>query len=339
MMHGASSNHDPAGEPPSVAVLVPCCNEAAAIGAVIDGFQAALPEATIYVYDNNSTDDTAAIAAAHGAIVRSEARQGKGHVVRRMFGDIDADLYVLVDGDDTYEAAIAPRLIGTLRQGPYDVVNAARVGASSAAYRPGHHLGNQLFSGAVRFIFDATWTDMLSGYKVMSRRFVKSFPVNSRGFEVEAELLIHAMEIKAPVAEVPAPYRERGEDSASKLRTFRDGLLILRLILLLIKDDRPLPFFSIVAALLALVAVALAWPIFVDYAHTGLVPRLPTAVLSTGLMLAGLLSLFSGLLLDGLAAARRDAKRLAYLSRPAVPPIRDVFDAPARRGTQTGHSH
>ncbi|MBS0231903.1 MAG: glycosyltransferase [Proteobacteria bacterium] len=305
---------------PSVAVLLPCYNEAAAIGSVIDSFRSALPEASIYVYDNNSTDDTVRVATAHGAIVRKEMRQGKGHVVRRMFGDIEADIYVLADGDDTYDAASAPLLIRTLRRGPFDVVNAARDEQSTAAYRPGHRFGNRLFSGAVRFAFGATWSDMLSGYKVMSRRFVKTFPIASKGFEIETELLIHTVETRASTTEVPTPYRERGEGSVSKLRTFRDGFRILRVIFLLIKDERPLQFFSAVAAVLSLTALVLAWPIFVEFAHTGLVPRLPTAVLSTGLMLAAFLAFFSGLLLDGLAASRREAKRLAYLNMTGVMP-------------------
>ncbi|WP_226576315.1 glycosyltransferase family 2 protein [Acuticoccus sediminis] len=299
---------------PSVAVLLPCYNEAGAVGAVIDAFRRALPDATIFVYDNNSTDGTAEIAAAHGAVLRREPRQGKGYVVRRMFADIDADIYVLADGDDTYDAESAPRLITMLLAGPNDVVNGGRVALSNGAYRPGHRLGNKLLSGMVRLAFGANWTDMLSGYKVMSRRFVKSFPITSRGFEIETELLIHTMESRAPSAEVMTPYRERNAETVSKLRTFRDGFRILRLILLLIKDERPLLFFSAVAALLSLIALILATPILIEYAETGLVPRLPTAVLATGLVLMSALSLVTGFVLDGIATARREFKQLFYLS-------------------------
>ena len=302
-----------------IAVLLPCYNEEGAIEAVIDGFRKALPGATIYVYDNNSTDGTARVAAAHGAIVRREHRQGKGHVVRRMFGDVEADVYVLADGDGTYDAASAPLLVRTLQEGPYDVVNAARVEQAEGAYRPGHRFGNALLSRIVRIAFGATWTDMLSGYKVMSRRFVKTFPVSSHGFEIETELLIHTMETRAPSAEIPTPYGERGQGTVSKLRTYRDGFRILSVILVLIKDERPLQFFSAVAGVLALTSIFLAWPLFIEFSRTGLVPRLPTAVLATGLMLVSFLSFFAGLLLDGIASTRREAKRLAYLNMSAVP--------------------
>jgi glycosyltransferase involved in cell wall biosynthesis len=302
-----------------VAVLLPCFNEEGAIGAVIDRFRKALPGASIYVYDNNSTDRTAEVAAAHGAIVRREQRQGKGHVMRRMFGDVEADVYVLADGDGTYDAGAAPQLIRTLQEGPYDVVNGARIEKSEGAYRPGHRFGNQLLSRIVSIAFGATWTDMLSGYKVMSRRFVKTFPVASRGFEIETELLIHSMETRASSAEMFTSYGERGEGTVSKLKTYRDGFRILRVILVLIKDERPLQFFSAVAAVLAVASVVLAWPLFVEFARTGLVPRFPTAILATGLMLVSFLSFFAGLLLDGIASARREAKRLAYLRMPAVP--------------------
>ena len=253
-----------------IAVLLPCYNEEGAIEAVIDGFRKALPGATIYVYDNNSTDGTARVAAAHGAIVRREHRQGKGHVVRRMFGDVEADVYVLADGDGTYDAASAPLLVRTLQEGPYDVVNAARVEQAEGAYRPGHRFGNALLSRIVRIAFGATWTDMLSGYKVMSRRFVKTFPVSSHGFEIETELLIHTMETRAPSAETPTPYGERGEGTVSKLRTYRDGFRILSVILVLIKDERPLQFFSAVAGVLALTSIFLAWPLFIEFSRDGI---------------------------------------------------------------------
>jgi len=306
---------------PKVAVILPCYNEAAAIAQTVQAFRDALPGAAIYVYDNASSDDTAVVAAAHGAIVRHEHRRGKGNVVRRMFADVDADIYVLADGDGTYDAASAPEMIRMLRAGQFDVVNGARVEQARAAYRAGHRFGNWMLSTLVRLSFSAGWHDMLSGYKVMSRRFVKSFPIASRGFEIETELLIHAMEIRAATTEHSTPYHERAKGSVSKLNTFRDGFRILRMITLLVKDERPLQFFSAVALLLIAVALGLAWPVFLEYARTGLVPRLPTAVLATGLSLAGLLALLAGFILDGLAAARREAKMLAYLqiSPPSHP--------------------
>jgi glycosyltransferase involved in cell wall biosynthesis len=309
----------PRGRGMRIAVLLPCYNEATAIGFVIDDFRKSLPNAEIYVYDNNSTDGTAAVAAAHGAIVRREMRQGKGNVVRRMFGDVDADIYLLADGDNTYDASSAPLLINALLEGPFDVVNGARVEQSTRAYRPGHRFGNRLFSAVVQRAFGATWSDMLSGYKVMTRRFVKTFPIVSHGFEIETELLIHTSETQASTIEIHTSYCERGDNSFSKLHTLRDGIRILRVIFIMIKDKRPLQFFSTIAGLLALASVVLAWPLFIEFARTGLVPRLPTAVLATGLMLVAFLSVFSGLLLDGIATSRREAKRLAYLALPGLP--------------------
>jgi glycosyltransferase involved in cell wall biosynthesis len=301
-----------------IAVLVPCYNEAVSIAAVVRDFRRALPSAVIYVYDNNSTDGTADIAAGAGALVRHETRQGKGHVMRRMFADIDADIYVIVDGDDTYHAASAPALVAKLREGPFDLVNGARVATGEAAYRTGHRFGNRLLTGLVARIFGTASRDMLSGYKAMSRRFVKSFPALSTGFEIETELLVHALEIGISTEEIDTPYKERPEGSASKLRTFRDGARILKLITRLVKEERPLSFFSGLAIFLAAVSTLIAIPVIEDYLLTGLVPRLPTAVLSVGLMLSGVVSLFSGLILDTVTRGRREAKRLAYLAHDAV---------------------
>lgn len=298
---------------PRIAVLIPCYNEAASIEAVVRDFRASLPQAEIFVYDNNSTDDTIAIARAAGAIVRRETRQGKGFVVRRMFADIEADVYVIVDGDDTYDAAAAPKLVETLLAEDCDLVNGARVPTNEAAFRAGHKLGNRLLSSLVSMIFGKRNTDMLSGYKALSRRMVKSFPIKSGGFEIETELLIHVLELGLPVAEIQTAYRERGEGSESKLRTYRDGFRIIWLISHLIRDEKPLQFFAAVAALLALVAIILGVPVVVVFAETGLVPRLPTALLATGLILSALLSLTAGLVLDSVARARREFKLLRYL--------------------------
>lgn len=305
----------PSGEP-QIAVLVPCYNEALSIATVVKDFQAALPNAKIYVFDNNSSDGTAEIARAAGAIVRTERRQGKGHVVRRMFADVEADLYLMVDGDATYDGPSAPRLVREMLEGSYDLVNAARVEQSLSAYRPGHRLGNQVLSGLVRMVFGADLKDMLSGYKIMSRRFVKSFPVRSRGFEIETELLVHALEMRVPMAEISTPYMERGEGSTSKLRTFHDGARILRLIVHLIKEERPLQFFGLAAAALIVTSVILGFTVVTEFLSTGLMPRLPTALLATGLMLSGLLAMFTGLILDTVVAIRREGKLLRYLALP-----------------------
>lgn len=301
-----------------IAVLIPCYNEEAAIAAVVTDFKEALPDAKIYVYDNNSGDRTCSVATDAGAIVRSETQQGKGYVVRRMFADVEADVYLLVDGDATYDATCAPALIQRLLDGPLDMVNGARVSREDVQHRPGHEFGNRLLSGLVAWIFGDQFRDMLSGYKAFSRRFVKSFPALSAGFEIETELTVHALELAMPVAEVDTPYSERAEGTESKLNTFRDGYRILKTIGMFIKEERPLQFFSIVAGVLAATAVIIAWPIFVTYLQTGLVPRLPTAVLSTGLMLLGALSFTAGLILDTVTRGRREAKRMRYLSISAV---------------------
>lgn len=303
-----------------IAVLVPCFNEEAAVAAVVADFRKALPSAQIYVYDNNSSDRTAAVAREAGAEVRSERRQGKGHVVRRMFADVDADIYVLVDGDATYDAPSAPRMIGVLLSEHLDMVVGLRVDQSEAAYRPGHRTGNWMLTSFLSQVFGQAFKDILSGYRVFSRRFVKSFPVLSDGFEIETELSVHALELSLPVAEVETPYYARPEGSFSKLNTWRDGFRILGTILKLYRSEKPLRFFTAIGIFLALVSIGFAIPIVVTYLETGLVPRLPTAVLSMGLMIVALLSVSSGLVLDTVTRGRREMKLLAYLSQPPVNP-------------------
>jgi glycosyltransferase involved in cell wall biosynthesis len=305
---------------PQIAVLIPCLNEEVAIPRVIADFQQHLPDALIFVYDNGSTDRTSQVAQAAGAIVRREPLKGKGNVVRRMFADIEADIYVLVDGDDTYHAASAPALIHRLIEDSLDMVNGAREEKSEAAYRRGHRFGNRMLTGMVAYFFGERMSDMLSGYRIMSRRFVKSFPALSTGFETETELTVHALELRLPIAEVMTPYRERPPASSSKLRTIPDGIRIMRLIVRLVREERPLEFFSAVAALLAVASVLLAIPVIGDYLRTGLVPRLPTALLSTGLMLISVLSLACGLILSTVTRGRMETKRLTYLSIPIRPP-------------------
>jgi glycosyltransferase involved in cell wall biosynthesis len=301
-----------------VAILVPCFNEELTVGKTVVAFREALPLATIYVYDNNSTDRTIDVAQAAGAVVRSEPRQGKGNVVRRMFADIDADVFVLVDGDATYEAEAAPRMVRRAIDEKLDFVNGARVSESMDAYRRGHRFGNYVLTALVRSIFGKQFTDMLSGYKVFSRRYVKSFPAMSRGFEIETELTVHALELRMPSGEESTAYGERPPGSASKLSTFRDGSRILRLIFDLVRNERPLQFFGLAGVVLILVAVALAAPLAETFLETGLVPRLPTAVLVVGLMIAGFLSTLAGLILDVVATMRSEMKRLIYLSYPPI---------------------
>jgi hypothetical protein len=300
-----------------VAVLVPCYNEEAAIGKVVADFRAALPDAAVYVYDNNSTDRTREAATKAGAIVRREQHQGKGRVVRRMFTDIEADIYVLVDGDATYDAPSARAMIGKLVAERLDMVCAVRVDREEAAYRPGHRIGNRLLTGFVAHVFGQSFTDMLSGYRVFTRRFVKSFPVLSGGFEIETELTVHALELELPVGEVPTPYYSRPEGSASKLSTWRDGLRIIRTVLRLYRAERPLPLFTAIGISLGIVALGIATPILITYWQEGLVPRLPTAVLSMGLMLLACLSIVCGLILDTVTRGRRELKLLAYLAQRA----------------------
>ncbi len=301
-----------------IAVLVPCFNEEAAVASVVSAFRKALPSAQIYVYDNNSRDRTAEVARAAGAEVRHERRQGKGHVVRRMFADIDADVYVLVDGDATYDAPSAPGMVERLINDHLDMVVGLRVDQEQAAYRRGHRTGNWLLTSFLSSVFGQAFTDILSGYRVFSRRFVKSFPVLSDGFEIETELTVHALELAMPVAEIETPYYARPEGSVSKLNTWRDGFRILGTILRLYRSEKPLRFFMIIGLFLALVAIGLAIPLAVTYLEEGLVPRLPTAILSTGLMIVAVLSVSSGLVLDTVTRGRREMKLLAYLAQPPV---------------------
>lgn len=298
----------------TVAVLIPCHNESASIALVVRDFRIHLPAASIYVYDNASTDNTAAIAHAAGAIVCREPLVGKGNVVRRMFADVEADIYVIVDGDGTYDAAQAPKLIEHLVSNNLDMVNCARVAARENAYRPGHQLGNRILTGLVAHVFGRRLSDMLSGYRVMSRRFVKSFPALSTGFEIETEITVHALELRVPLAELSAPYYNRPRGSQSKLRTLGDGARILRVILHMVKEERPLQFFSSIFALLSTTSIGLGIPVIVTFIHTGLVGRLPTALLATGLMLLAFMSLMTGLILDTVTRGRRELKRLLYLS-------------------------
>jgi glycosyltransferase involved in cell wall biosynthesis len=301
---------------PQIAVLVPCLNEEAAIRNVIEDFRKALPEALIFVYDNGSTDRTMEVAREAGAIVRHEPLKGKGNVVRRMFADIEADIYVMVDGDNTYDASYAPGLIQKLIEGSLDMVNGARQEKHQDAYRAGHRFGNRMLTGLVAWFFGERFSDMLSGYRIFSRRFVKSFPALSGGFEIETELTVHALQLRLPILEQLTPYRERPPASASKLRTIPDGIRIMRLIARLIREEKPLEFFSTVAAILAAISILLAVPVINEYLHTGLVPRLPTAVLSMGLMLLGFLSVVCGLVLATVTRGRIEAKRLQYLNIP-----------------------
>lgn len=306
-----------------IAVIVPCFNEAAAIGKVVADFRAALPGASIYVYDNNSTDGTSEVAAAAGAHVRRETRRGKGNVVRRMFQDVEADIYVMVDGDDTYDASVAPALVARLVEDNLDMVVGRRVETHQDAYRAGHRLGNAALTGLVRWLFGAQIVDMLSGYRVFSRRFVKSFPSFSREFEIETELTVHAMQMRMAVAEIETAYKERPPGSTSKLRTFRDGWRILLTITNLMRNERPLLFFSLIGAALIAVAVALGIPVVLEWLDTGLVPRFPTAILCASLVVIAVVSVATGLILDLVSHVRRETKRLAYLAIPA-PRAREV---------------
>ncbi len=298
-----------------VAVLIPCYNEEPTIRSVVEGFKRYLPDSTIYVYDNNSTDDTSTVAETAGAIVRRETLRGKGHVIRRMFSDVEADIYVLVDGDDTYDAAVAPEMVKVLLANQLDMVTATRVSAANnSPYRLGHQLGNRMFSGIVAWIFGDRVSDMMSGYRVFTKRFVKSFPALALGFETETEFTIHALELNLPVGQIDSLYRERMQGSHSKLNTYSDGFRILLSIIELIKDERPLQFFSLITVLLFLIGIILIIPIVIEFEHTGLVRRFPTAILCTGIMLLSFLSFCCGLILESVARGRREAKRMAYLS-------------------------
>jgi glycosyltransferase involved in cell wall biosynthesis len=302
-----------------VAVLIPCFNEEKTIGKVVGDFRKALPDAEIYVYNNRSTDRTVEIATAIGAIVRDETHPGKGNVVRRMFADIEADIYVLVDGDDTYHAPSASTMVQKLIVDRLDMVVGTRLSDYSAnAFRMGHRFGNDLLTGFLGMLFGRNCTDILSGYRVFSRRFVKSFPAVSKGFETESELTVHALELRMSIGEITTPYQTRPQDSVSKLRTYRDGMRILLMILIMFKEERPLTFFSLVFGFLSVLSLLLAYPILITYLQTGLVPRFPTAILSTGIMTLAFLSLTCGFILDTVTRGRRELKRLIYLSIPAL---------------------
>jgi glycosyltransferase involved in cell wall biosynthesis len=306
-----------------VAVIIPCFNEAVAIPTVIRDFAAALPDARIYVYDNNSTDQTMQAAKTAGAIVRKQDLQGKGHVVRRMFADVDADVYVMVDGDATYDATSAPLMIEKLLAEELDMVVGARISTELEAYRHGHRFGNWLLTGLTGRIFGRTFSDMLSGYRVFSRRFVKSYPAHAGGFEVETELAVHALELHMPVAEYPTRYIGRMDGSHSKLNTWRDGWRILMTILKLTKNGKPLLFFGTGAILCSLLAILLALPLLATYLHTGLVPRFPTAILCSALIILAGIFVVCGLVLDTVTLGRRETKHLAYLSYPPAGSIGD----------------
>ena len=298
----------------SVAVILPCYNEEAAIAATVAGFRAALPRATIYVYDNNSKDRTREVAAKAGAVVRTERQQGKGHVVRRMFADIDADVYVMADGDLTYDPAAAPKMVEMLLAEQLDMVVGTRIHEAKEAYRGGHVLGNKLFTGLLAGLFGRSFSDIFSGYRVFSRRFVKSFPVLSEGFEIETEMSVHALELRMPVGEVETSYGARPEGSQSKLSTYGDGWKILKTIGTLYRVERPVLFYGLISLLLMIVAVLLAIPIVRTYLQTGLVPRFPTAILVTGMVIVAVLCFFAGLILDTVTRGRREVRRLAYLA-------------------------
>ncbi|NWH08125.1 MAG: glycosyltransferase [Alphaproteobacteria bacterium] len=306
------------GRLPRIAVLLPCYNEEAAIGGVVQGFAAALPGAAIYVYDNNSRDKTMAVAREAGAIVRSEPRQGKGNVVRRMFADIDADIYVLADGDGTYDAQSAPGMVSRLIAEGLDLVSGRRVPKSETASRAGHDFGNFVLTRLTEVLFGAQVGDMLTGYRVMSRRFVKSLPFTAQGFAIETELVVHAIRLMVPMTSLDTPYFQRAAGTQSKLRTFRDGFVILGTILTLVREERPLAFFSFWFAVLVALSIGLGIPVVAEFFRTGLVPRLPTAVLAMGLMLLGFLSLGCGLILDTVSRGRWELKRLAYLALPGI---------------------
>lgn len=304
-------------QPRRIAVVIPCYNEEAAIATVVRDFRASLPEAAIYVFDNNSSDGTARVAQEAGAEVLAVPLQGKGNVIRRMFADVEADVYVLVDGDATYDATAAPALIERLLEQRLDMVVGSRVSDEQEAYRRGHRFGNAMLTGCAAAIFGRTFKDMLSGYRVFSRRYAKSFPAHSAGFETETELAVHALSMRMPVAEVETVYKSRPDGSESKLNTYRDGWRILMTILKLFKTEKPLAFFSIGFALCIVLAAILVSPVLYTYFVTGLVPRLPTFVFSCGLILLGVILLICGLVLDTVTRGRNETKRLAYLAIPA----------------------
>lgn len=302
---------------PRIAVLLPCYNEEAAIGATVEGFRKALPGATVYVYDNNSRDRTKEVAAAAGAVVRTETQQGKGHVVRRMFADIEADVYIMADGDLTYDPEAAPEMARMIAADRLDMVVGTRKHDAAEAYRGGHVIGNRIFTRLLSGLFGRSFTDIFSGYRVFSRRFVKSFPVLSEGFEIETEMSVHALELRMPVGEIETRYLARPQGSHSKLSTFRDGWRILKTIVTLYRIERPVLFFGGIGAILVAAALILALPLVFTYLETGLVPRFPTAILATGMTIVAVLSFFAGLILDTVTRGRREVRRLAYLALPA----------------------
>ena len=302
----------------SIAVLLPCFNEETTIAGVVRHFREIMPEATVYVYDNNSTDRTVPEAEQAGAIVRKEPLQGKGNVVRRMFADIEADVYVLSDGDETYDVASAPKMVSTLIRNKLDMVAASRVSTETTAYRPAHQFGNRFLSGLVAWLFGDRFKDILTGYRVFSRRFVKSFPALSWGFEIETELTVHALELRMPSEEIDTPYHPRPAGSESKLNTWRDGARIFLTIMLLLKEVRPMFFFTTISLVLAATSVLLAWTLLTTYIETGLVPRFPTAILSTGLMSIAFVTLICGIILDSVTRGRRELKRMSYLKIPSL---------------------
>jgi len=307
----------PQSESPKIAVLLPCYNEEAAIAATVAGFRSALPQATIYVYDNNSTDRTRGVAAKAGAVVRSERQQGKGHVVRRMFADVDADVYVMADGDLTYDPKSAPAMVDLLLAEQLDMIVGTRRHEEKEAYRRGHALGNRVFTGLLSGLFGRSFSDIFSGYRVFSRRFVKSFPVLSSGFEIETEISVHALELRMPVGEVETAYAARPQGSESKLSTWSDGWRILKTIVTLYRIERPVLFYGTIGALLLALALVLSVPLVVTYLHTGLVPRFPTAILVTGMTIVAVLCFFTGLILDTVTRGRREVRRLHYLALAA----------------------
>jgi len=311
---------DAPGDPPRIAVLVPCYNESLTVGKVVADFQRVLPGASVCVFDNGSGDDTASLAGAAGALVRGVRMQGKGHVVRRMFADVEADVYVMVDGDDTYDAATAPQLVQAVLDGD-DMAVGMRQAVATQAYRAGHATGNLLLTGFLSWLFGRSCKDILSGYRAFSRRFVKSFPASSEGFEIETELTVHALELRMPTSEVATPYRERPDGSLSKLSTWRDGFRILGTMLRLFSTERPVAFYGAISVVAAVAAVGLATPLVLTYLDTGLVPRIPTAVLVTSLTVIAVLSALVGLVVDSVTRARKEAKALAYLRFPG-PPLR-----------------
>lgn len=316
LTHARGADLEGSSYRPGIAVLLPCYNEGLSIRKVVEDFRRHLPDATIFVYDNRSTDNTAAEAQAAGAIVRHEPWPGKGNVVRRMFADIDTDIYVMADGDGTYDASMVPMLVQRMIDGHLDMVVGTRRGVYDNAHRVGHGVGNRLFNGVYQTFFGRLFTDIFSGYRVFSRRYVKSFPAVAAGFEIETEMSVHASQLRMPIEEHPTTYGSRQEGSVSKLNTVRDALRILWTLLLLFKEIRPARFYGVVSGVQALAALALGQPLLMTFLRTGLVPRLPTAVLATGLMLMAGIALACGLVLDSVARGRLEQKRMFYLGLP-----------------------